>query len=111
LSVDGGVTNIAFFNQNQDGDMADFAGDLADGGANQCGQLTGSGGGQLIQNAFNCAGPDEPYISAAPEFPMGESIGWDPTSSSAIPEPATLALLGTSLCGIGILRRRRRASR
>ena len=109
LSVDGGVTNIVYFNQNQNGDMADFAGNLPDGAANQCGTVDAGGvGGELIQNAFNCTGPNEPYTSASPEFVMEESIGWDPTTSSAlIPEPGTLALLGTSLCGIGILRRRR----
>jgi hypothetical protein len=38
---------------------------------------------------------------------MEAAIGWDP-----IPEPGTLALLGTSLCGIGCFRRwRRRAER
>jgi hypothetical protein len=110
LSVDGGNSNVVYFNQNQNGDMADFAGNIADGAANQCGTVGAGGtGGELIQNAFNCTGPDEPYTSAAPEFTMEESIGWDPTSSAAIPEPGTLALLGTSLCGIGFLRRRRAA--
>ena len=103
LSVDGGNTNIVYFNQNQGGDMADFAGNLADGAANQCGTVGAGGtGGELIQNAFNCTGPYEPYTSASPEFVMEESVGWDP-----IPEPGTLALLGTSLCGIAFLRRRR----
>jgi hypothetical protein len=110
MSVDGGATNIVYFNQNQNGDMADFAGNVADGATNQCGTVgAGNTGGQLIQNAFNCTGPDESYTSASPEFTMEESIGWDPTSSAAIPEPGTLALLGTSLCGIGFLRRRRAA--
>ena len=109
LSVDGGNTNVVYFNQNQGGDLADFAGNLADSGAHQCGQLTATGGGELIQNAFNCTGPNEPYTGAAPEFIMEESIGWDPSSSAAVPEPATLALLGTSLCGIAFVRRRRAA--
>ena len=54
-------------------------------------------------------GPNESYTSASPQFTMEESIGWDPASSALIPEPATLALLGTSLCGIGIVRRHRAA--
>jgi hypothetical protein len=107
FSVNGGVTNIVYFNQNQNGDMADFAGNVADGAASQCGTVLAGGlGGQLIQNAFNCTNPDEAYTSASPEFAMEESIGWDGT---AIPEPGTLALLGVGLFGLGRVRRRRAA--
>lgn len=110
FSVNGGLTNIVYFNQNQGGDLADFAGNVADGAANQCGTVLAGGlGGQLIQNAFNCADPDESYTSAAPEFTMEESIGWDGTATASVPEPGTLALLGTALYGLAKVRRRRAA--
>jgi hypothetical protein len=107
FSVDSGVTNIVYFNQNQGGDMADFAGNVADGGTNQCGTVLAGGlGGQLIQNAFNCTGPDEAYTTASPEYVMEESIGWDPTSA---PEPMSLAcILPGALALAGVRRRRRR---
>jgi hypothetical protein len=105
LSINGGATDLVYFNQNSGGDFGDFAGNMADGSTGsqfQCGLVGGAGSGQLIQNAFNCMGPDEAYTSASPEFIMEAAIGWDP-----IPEPGTLALFGTSLCGIAFLRRRR----
>jgi hypothetical protein len=96
LSVDGGVTNIVNFNQNSNGDFADFA-------------PPGAGPGQLIQNAFNSTGQDEAYTNASPEFAMLEAIGWNPFAQVVTtPEPGTLALLGTSLLGLAALRRRRR---
>jgi hypothetical protein len=55
FSVDGGATNIVDFNQLFGGDYADFA--PPSGGGSP------SGPGQLIQNAFNSMGPDEPYTS------------------------------------------------
>ncbi len=112
FSVDGGTTNIVYFNQNQNGDLADFAGDPADGATNQCGLVDGAGSGQLIQNAFNCTGPDEAYTDASPEFTMEESIGWDPSAAGVpVPEPGSLALFGTALLGLagfGAVRRRTR---
>jgi hypothetical protein len=95
LSVDGGVTNIVNFNQNSNGDYADFA-------------PPGAGPGQLIQNAFNSTGQDEAYTTSSPEYTMLLAIGWDPVAQVVTtPEPGTLALLGTSLLGLAALRRRR----
>ena len=95
FSIDGGTTNIVDFNQNSGGDYADFA--------PNCG--SGSGSAQLIQNAFNCVGPDEAYTTSSPEFTMLESIGWDPTAGDAVPEPAALGLAGIGLAVLSFARR------
>jgi hypothetical protein len=96
LSINGGTTSLVAFNQDLDGDMADFA--------PNCG--TGGGIGQLIQNAFNCPGPDERYTVNSPEFIMLESIGWDP-----VPEPFSLAcILPAAVAMIRLRRRFRKAA-
>jgi PEP-CTERM motif len=95
LSIDGGVTNVVDFNQNSRGDYGDFA-------------PPGTGAGQLIQNAFNSTGQDEAYTTLSPEFLMEETIGWDSTARVVVPEPGTLALLGTSLLSLAAVRRKRR---
>jgi hypothetical protein len=100
LSVDGGTTPIVSFNESPSGDYGDFYPNAGGGSP--------SGPGQLIQNAFNGKGPDEPYTTLSPEFPMLQAIGWDSTST-AVPEPGSLALLASSLVGFGLLRLRRRA--
>jgi hypothetical protein len=95
FSVNGGTTSIVAFNQDSNGDYGDFAPD--------CG--TGGGTGQLIQNAFNCSGPDEAYTMNSPEFRMLESIGWD----SAVPEPFAMAcLLPGALALFGLRRHARK---
>jgi hypothetical protein len=96
LSVDGGVTQIVGFNQNSGGDFGDFT--------PECGM--GNGGGQLIQNAFNCMGQDENYNTTSPEFLMSESIGWDGHTSTSVPEPGALAILSVAIGGIVLARRR-----
>jgi PEP-CTERM motif len=98
LSINGGVTDIVGLNQDTAGDLADFGPECQ----------TASGGGELIQNAFNCMGPDEAYTTSSPEFTMEQSIGWDanPTAAGGVPEPATFVLVGTALIGAAALRRR-----
>ena len=95
LSIDGGLTNVVDFNQNSGGDYGDFA-------------PPGAGPGQLIQNAFNNTGQDEAYTTSSPEFLMEEAIGWDPAAQVVVPEPGTLALLGTSLLSLAAVRRWRK---
>jgi hypothetical protein len=104
FSVDGGTTNIVGFNQNSGGDFADF-------GPNVTACPGGGFGGPdaFIQDAFSCNNQQrEDYTTASPEYSMSLSIGYDPTAAAAVPEPGTLALLGTSMLGFAALRRRRR---
>jgi hypothetical protein len=104
FSVDGGVTNIVGFNQNSIGDFADF-------GPNVTACPGGGFGGPdaFIQDAFSCNNQQrEDYTTASPEYSMLLSIGYDPVAATTVPEPGTLALLGTSLLGFGALRRRQR---
>jgi hypothetical protein len=97
FSVDGGVTNIVGFNQIPGLDFGDF-------GANIFGCPVPDA---FIQDAFICPNQQrENYTTASPEYSMLLSIGYDPIAAAAVPEPGTLALLGTSLLGFGALRRR-----
>ncbi len=104
LSIDGGATSVVAFNQNSGGDYGDFG--------PPCGPSAGNvANDQYIQNAFNCTGQDEAYTTSSPEFTMLEAIGWDGTTSSPTPEPATVALVGAGILGLAYLGRRRRKVR
>jgi hypothetical protein len=93
------VTNIVGFNQIRSLDFGDFGGNF-----------TGCPGPDaFIQDAITCPNQQrENYTTASPEHSMLLSIGYDPIAAAAVPEPGTLALLGTSLLGFGALRRRQR---
>jgi hypothetical protein len=88
FSVDGGTTDIVMFNNNPGGDLADF------------------GPNGYVQSAFANPGIVPAYTTSTPEFPMMESIGYD-GATAAVPEPASLAVLGSGLAGMLAVRRRR----
>ncbi len=85
LSVDGGVTDIIGFNQTSGGDYADF------------------NTNDNIQSAFTNSGQQLLYTALSPEYIMMQSIGYD----GYVPEPASLALLGSGVLGLVAVRRRK----
>jgi hypothetical protein len=87
FSINGGTTDIVGFNQQSNGDYADF---------NPNGD---------VQSAFTNPGETPPYDTSSPEFPMMESIGYDGVTST--PEPGSIALLAPAIAGLRLARRRR----
>ncbi len=83
FSIDGGQTNIVFFNQNSSGDYGDF--NTSDN----------------VQSAFSGPGILATYDTASPEFAMLESIGY-----AGVPEPGSFSLVAVGLASLGWLRRR-----
>jgi PEP-CTERM motif len=98
FSVDGGTTDIVGFNQNSNGDLADFGPSIT-----PCSNGTFGGPDAFIQDEMSCNNQQaEGYTTASPEYAMLLSIGYDP---AAVPEPGTL--IGGALLGFAALRRRR----
>ena len=98
-----GATAIVGFNQNSAGDFADFGPNI-----DPCSGGGFGGPAGLIQDAFSCNNEQrEDYTTASPEYKMLLAIGYDPAAAVPVPEPGTLALLGTSLLGFAALRRRK----
>jgi PEP-CTERM motif len=101
FSINGGTTNIIGFNQLAGGDYGDWFNGNANGGCNPLPNPP------RVQFAFSCPGQTSDVSAASPEGVALDVIGYDLVAQVAVPEPGTLALLGTSLLGLAALRRRR----
>lgn len=87
FSIDGGTTDLQTFDSTSDSsDWATFPCNGTD-------------------SFDNCTFPNTRGVLSAVDIIEMEALGYDPP---AVPEPGTLALLGTSLLGLAALRRRRR---
>ncbi len=106
-----GTTDVAQFNQNDAacghaGSPSDFV-DRNDW-INGIGPPCTAPATPLVQDAISFPGQVAAYGVGSPEFTVLQTLGYNLAAQVAVPEPGTLALLGTSLLGLAALCRRRR---
>jgi hypothetical protein len=95
FSIDGRTTVLSYFNQTSGADYGDWLSNPIPAGFSP-----------QVQDAFGEPGTN-PALGPN-ELTAFNAIGYDLVQQQAVPEPGTLALLGTSLLGLAALRRRRR---
>jgi hypothetical protein len=94
FSINGLPSLAQFDNQNDGGDWGDWQSNPLPPGV-----------APKVQDAFATAGA---HPSLGVELRALDVIGYDLATVAAVPEPGTLVLLGSSLLGLAVLRRRRR---
>jgi hypothetical protein len=87
FSINGGVSNLAPFNQNSGGDYGDW----------------GASATPLVQLAFSSPGTQSDVSATSPEGVALDVIGYD---LQPVPEPSAVALLGLGVFGICVRRRK-----